>query len=63
MTKIFLVLWIMVGGRDVGGPPVEYPSAGECELQADKIRAMPVPAGADLVRVGCVTEKRAGDPT
>lgn len=60
--KVFIVLWLIVQGQDVGGPPVEVPTMAECEARVAEIRALPVPEGAELVRVGCVTEKRPGNP-
>ncbi len=61
--KVFLVLWLIVGGQDIGGPPVEVPSMQECETRAARIRDIGIPDGAELVRIGCVTETRAGGPT
>lgn len=60
--KIFLVLWLIVGGQDIGGPPVEVPSLQECEARAERMRAIGVPDGAQLVRVGCVTEQMRDEP-
>lgn len=60
--KVFIVLWLIVQGQDVGGPPVEVASMAECEARVAEIRKMPVPDGADLIRVGCVTEKKADEP-
>lgn len=60
--KVFIVLWLIVNGQDMGGPAVEVGSMQECEARVAEIRALPVPDGAELVRVGCVTEKRAEDP-
>lgn len=60
--KVFIVLWLIVNGQDMGGPPVEVATMQECEARVAEIRAMPVPDGAELVRVGCVTEKRADEP-
>ena len=60
--KVFIVLWLIVNGQDVGGPAVEVPSMQECEARVAEIRAMPVPDGAELIRVGCVTEKKADEP-
>ena len=60
--KVFIVLWLIVNGQDMGGPPVEVPTMQECEARVAEIRKMQVPEGADLVRVGCVTEKKAGEP-
>ncbi len=58
--KVFLVLWLIIGGHDVGGPPVEVASMQECEARATKMRAIGIPDGAELMRVGCVTEIKAG---
>jgi hypothetical protein len=60
--KVFLVVWLIVGGQDIGGPPVEVPSMKECEGRAARIRALDIPENATVLRVGCVTEKRRGDP-
>ena len=60
--KVFIVLWLIVNGHDMGGPPVEVPTMQECEARVAEIRKMQVPEGADLIRVGCVTEKHAGEP-
>ncbi len=60
--KVFLVLWLIVGGQDIGGQPVEVPSMQECEARATRMREIGIPDGAELVRVWCVTETRSGDP-
>lgn len=61
--KVFLVLWLVVGGQDIGGPPVEMPSMQECEARAEKMRVIGVPEGAEIVRIGCVTEMHPDRPT
>ena len=61
--KVFLVLWMVVGGQDIGGPPVEVASMQECEARAAKMREIGVPDGAELMRIGCVTEMHQDRPT
>lgn len=41
--KVLLVLWLIVGGQDIGGPPVEVPSMQECEARSLTIEpAVPI---------------------
>lgn len=61
--KTFLVIWLIIGGVDHGGPPMVMPSMDECQKVADKMIAEPLPDGVDHLAVGCVRQRDAGEPT
>lgn len=60
--RILLMLWLVVGGVDHGGPPIEMPSMEACKAKEAEILAIAVPEGADFVSVGCVIERKPGKP-
>lgn len=54
--KVWLVLYIISRGVDVGPPPILTSSMDECQEVASRILERGVPVGADLMRVGCLQE-------
>lgn len=61
--KVFLIMWLIVSGEDIGGGPIEMSDLQACEQRAAEIIAMPFPQGATVIRVGCVTEKLPETPS
>jgi hypothetical protein len=60
--KVFLLLWLIVGGIDHGPPLIEVETMAECRSVAAEYVAKWPPAGVDIMRVGCV-EELAGQPS
>ena len=60
--KVFLLLWLIVGGIDHGPPPIEVETMAECRAVAAEYVAKGPPAGVDIMRVGCV-EELTGQPS
>jgi hypothetical protein len=56
--KIFLFLWIVIGGVDHGPPPIEMRSMEACRKVEAEWNAKAVPDGVDGIAVGCVTERK-----
>ena len=54
--KVFLLLWLIVGGEDIGPPPIEVETMAECRAIAAEYVAKGTPKGVDIMRVGCVEE-------
>ncbi len=55
--KVFLLIYLIANGVDLGPPAIEMPSMDECKINAQELMARPIPDGIDIVRVGCVEEK------
>ncbi len=60
--KVFLLLWLIVGGIDHGPPPIEVETMAECRAVAAEYVAKGPPNGVDIMRVGCV-EEITGQPS
>lgn len=60
--KVFLLLWLIVGGVDMGPPPIEVETLAECMAVAAEYVAKGPPSGVDIMRVGCV-EEITGQPS
>lgn len=60
--KVFLLLWLIVGGVDRGPPPIEVKTMAECRAAAAEYGAKGTPNGVDIMRVGCV-EELSGQPS
>lgn len=60
--KVFLLLWLIVGGVDHGPPPIEVETMAECRDVAAEYVARGAPSGVDVMRVGCV-EELTGQPS
>lgn len=54
--KVWLVLYVISGGVDVGPPPIEVESMAECQSIAASYLTRGIPRGADIIRVGCLQE-------
>lgn len=61
--RVLLMLWLVVGGVDYGGRPIEMPSMEACKAKEAELLAIAVPDDADFVSVGCVTERKPGRPS
>ena len=60
--KVFLLLWLIVGGVDHGPPPIEAETMAEFRAVAAEYVAKGPPSGVDIMRVGCV-EELSGQPS
>lgn len=54
--KIFLLIYLIVNGVDMGPPPIEVESIDECQKIASEYLSKGPPDGVDIMRVGCVQE-------
>jgi len=55
--KIFLMLYLIMNGQDLGGPGREMPDLTTCEREAARILAMPYPEGVQVFAAGCVHQR------